>query len=116
MRYFDFEKVAHEARIPSDKLAAISRSVRQDFPHDDMMHELHLLRACLAVRDGHATLEEVLASDTRTRLMARREAERVRQQTARYIDRHGWDVTEDEETWRAYQQRRMDQDYRDDEW
>jgi hypothetical protein len=67
LRYFDFEKVAHEARIPSDKLAELSRGVRQDFPNDDMMYELHLLRACLAVRDGHATLEEVLASDMPTR-------------------------------------------------
>jgi len=44
------------------------------------------------------------------------EAERVREQTRRYIDRHGWDVAEDDEAWREYQRRRMAQEYADDEW
>lgn len=44
------------------------------------------------------------------------EAERMREQVRLYIDRHGWDVAEDEETWKAYQQRRMAAEYGDDEW
>lgn len=44
------------------------------------------------------------------------EAERVREQARRYLDRHGWDVVEDEQVWRKYQRRRMAQEYRDDEW
>ena len=44
------------------------------------------------------------------------EAERVREQVRRYLDRYGWDVAEDEERWRRYQRRRMAQEYRDDEW
>ena len=44
------------------------------------------------------------------------EAERVREQTQAYLDRHGWDVADDEEGWRAYQRRRMAQEYRDDRW
>jgi hypothetical protein len=44
------------------------------------------------------------------------EAERVREQVGRYIDRHGWDVAEDDEAWRRYQRRRMGEDYGDDEW
>jgi len=43
-------------------------------------------------------------------------AERVREQTRRYIDRHGWDVADDEAAWRAYQRRRMGQEYGHDEW
>jgi metal-responsive CopG/Arc/MetJ family transcriptional regulator len=43
-------------------------------------------------------------------------AERVREQVARYLDRHGWDVAEDEEAWRQYQRRRMREDYGDDDW
>jgi metal-responsive CopG/Arc/MetJ family transcriptional regulator len=43
-------------------------------------------------------------------------AERVRQQTQRYLDRHGWDVVDDEKAWRTYQRRRMADEYRDDEW
>jgi metal-responsive CopG/Arc/MetJ family transcriptional regulator len=42
------------------------------------------------------------------------EAERVREQVGRYIDKHGWDVAEDDEAWREYQGRRMREDYGDD--
>lgn len=44
------------------------------------------------------------------------EAERMREQVGRYIDRHGWDVAEDDEAWRQYQRRRMGEDYGGDEW
>jgi metal-responsive CopG/Arc/MetJ family transcriptional regulator len=44
------------------------------------------------------------------------EAERVRLQILRYLDRHGWDVADDEAAWRKYQRRRMATEYRDDEW
>ncbi len=44
------------------------------------------------------------------------ELERTREQVSSYIDRHGWDVAEDGAAWKRYQQRRMEQDYGDDEW
>ena len=44
------------------------------------------------------------------------EAERIREQTQAYLDRHGWDVADDEAAWRQYQRRRTAQEYRDDEW
>jgi metal-responsive CopG/Arc/MetJ family transcriptional regulator len=44
------------------------------------------------------------------------DAERVREQARRYLDRHGWDVVENGEAWRRYQRRRMAEEYRDDEW
>ena len=54
---------------------------------------------------------------SRSGLLARLlEAEKVRDQTRRYIDRYGWDVTEDEEAWRAHQRRRMEEEYGHDEW
>jgi hypothetical protein len=40
----------------------------------------------------------------------------VREKARRYIDRHGWDVAEDESSWRAYQRRRTEQEYGDDKW
>jgi metal-responsive CopG/Arc/MetJ family transcriptional regulator len=43
-------------------------------------------------------------------------AERLREQVSQYIDRHGWDVAEDAEAWRRYQQRRMQEDYGGDDW
>ncbi len=54
---------------------------------------------------------------SRSELLARLlEAERVREQTQEYLDRHGWDVADDEGAWRRYQRHRMAQEYRDDEW
>jgi len=54
---------------------------------------------------------------TRSGLLAQLlEAERVREQTRRYLDRYGWDVAEDPARWRRYQKRRMAEEYRGDEW
>jgi hypothetical protein len=44
------------------------------------------------------------------------EAERLQRKLREYIDRHGWDVAEDEEAWREYQRRRMAEEYAADEW
>jgi hypothetical protein len=34
--------------------------IRKDFPADDMMYDLRVLRACIAVRDGYAKIQDVL--------------------------------------------------------
>lgn len=60
MKYFDYESAAREAGIPDDKLEAIVRLMEAEFPHDQMMAELHVLRACHAILDGRVTLDEVL--------------------------------------------------------
>ncbi len=44
------------------------------------------------------------------------EAEQIREQTRAYIDRHGWDVCEDDDAWREYQRRRTSEEYGDDDW
>jgi metal-responsive CopG/Arc/MetJ family transcriptional regulator len=44
------------------------------------------------------------------------EAEQIQTQVRRYIDQHGWDVADDEGRWRQYQQARMAEEYRDDDW
>jgi hypothetical protein len=60
MRFFDYEKVAQEAHIAPRTLADLRRLIRQDFPEDEMMYELHLLRVCMAIREGILTSEEAL--------------------------------------------------------
>ncbi|MBI4526186.1 MAG: hypothetical protein HY695_20495 [Deltaproteobacteria bacterium] len=63
MKYFDYESVAREASIPDKKLRQLVKLVRQEFPHDAMMVELHVLRACpacLAVRDRHVQIDDAL--------------------------------------------------------
>jgi metal-responsive CopG/Arc/MetJ family transcriptional regulator len=44
------------------------------------------------------------------------EAEKIREQTRRYLDRYDWDVVEDTEAWREYRRRLASETYRDDEW
>ena len=66
MRYFDFEKVAREAAIPEDKLEELCQSIRREFPRDDMMYELHVLRACMAIKDGHVSLEDAIGLESVT--------------------------------------------------
>ncbi|MGD0694182.1 MAG: hypothetical protein ABSB82_04955 [Terriglobia bacterium] len=60
MHYFDYQSAAREAQIPQEKLDELSRMVRQEFPSDEMMYELHLLRACRAIRDGVLTVDDAL--------------------------------------------------------
>ena len=64
-----------------------------------------------------ADAEAARRRTTRSALLAELlEAERVREQTRRYLDRHGWDVAEDDKAWQEYQRHRMAQEYADDEW
>ena len=60
MRYFDYETIAQRAGIPEEKLKELCKLVRQEFPRDNMMYELHLLRACQSISEGHITLDEAI--------------------------------------------------------
>lgn len=68
MHYFDYEKVARQAHVSLEKLDELRQVIRQDFPKDDMMFELHLLRVCMAIREGVLTLEEALRPEPATRI------------------------------------------------
>ena len=60
MKYFDYETVAREAKIPPEKRKRLVQLMREEFPNDPLMCELHVLRACMAIRDGHITMEDAL--------------------------------------------------------
>ena len=62
MQYFDYENVARRAGISQEQLDELCKLVRQEFPRDDMMYELHLLRICLSIQSGHINLNQVLHS------------------------------------------------------
>jgi metal-responsive CopG/Arc/MetJ family transcriptional regulator len=67
----------------------------------------------IAFADEAAKRRGTSRSELLAQLLA---AERVREQTVTYLDRHGWDVVDDEAAWRRYQRRRMAEEYRADEW
>ena len=67
MSYFNFTPVAEEAGISPDKLCELCAVIRREYPADDMLYELHVLRACMAVRDGLITLDDVLRTESEPR-------------------------------------------------
>jgi hypothetical protein len=62
MEHFDYLTVARQAAIPEASLHELCERIRSEFPHDDLLYELHVLRACIAIRDGLSRIEDVLAS------------------------------------------------------
>jgi len=63
MYFFDYQQIAKEASIQEDSLDALATRMRREFPKDEMMFELHTVRACMAVRDGHVSLADILADE-----------------------------------------------------
>lgn len=60
--YFDYESLAKEIGLSAAQLDVIKRGIRSDYPHDDMLFELHVLRACMVIKNGDATYEQVVRS------------------------------------------------------
>jgi hypothetical protein len=58
--YFDYPAVAREAGIGAADLRAIIHIFEADYPHDLMLRELHILRACNAVKAGRVALADIL--------------------------------------------------------
>lgn len=61
MDYFDYEAVGRQAKIPP-KMQELRSLVQCEFPNDPLMCELHLLRVCMAIRNGDIDLEDALKS------------------------------------------------------
>lgn len=58
--FFDYTHLAQEAGVSDADLARLKQAIRADYPGDDMLYELRLLRTCRAIRDGHSTVAEAL--------------------------------------------------------
>ena len=67
----------------------------------------------VAFADEEALRRRTSRSGLLTQLL---QAERVHEQTRKYLDRYGWDVVDDEAAWRDHQRRRAAEEYSDDEW
>jgi hypothetical protein len=61
--YFEYENIAREANIPADQLQELRQLVRREFPQDDMLYELHLLRICMAIKQGFITIAEAIQAE-----------------------------------------------------
>ncbi len=45
IEYFDYYKAAEEMLIPQEIVTKVENDVKNEFPDDKMMYELHVLRA-----------------------------------------------------------------------
>ncbi|MEX0774315.1 MAG: hypothetical protein WD042_01235 [Phycisphaeraceae bacterium] len=61
MDYFNYQRMADEAGLTAKQLQRLVKAVEREFPSDPMLVELHLLRACRAIRDKAVTLEQAVA-------------------------------------------------------
>jgi len=66
MEYFDYESAAREAKLTDEQLRRLFEVVRRDYPDDAMLFELHVLRACNAIREGRTTFEQVVGETAET--------------------------------------------------
>lgn len=57
---FDIEKAKAESGLDPDLLQKIEHKVREDFT-DEMMFELHFIRAIRALKEGRLTVEQLSA-------------------------------------------------------
>ena len=60
--YFDYLSAARDCRLTSEQVTALEAVERHEFPDDQMMFELHMLRVIEQDRAGHLKLEEVLSA------------------------------------------------------
>ena len=60
MEMFNLEKIKKESGLPTAELARLEDQIRQEFEGDEMMFELHLIRAIKAIKEGWVTLEGAL--------------------------------------------------------
>ncbi len=58
--YFDYLSAARQCNLTPDQVAALETLERQEFPQDQMMFELHMLRLIEQIRIGRLKLEDVL--------------------------------------------------------
>ncbi len=58
---FDLEILKRESGLTQDQLVRLEQDVRAEFPHDEMMFEIHLLRILEAIKKGWITPDVALS-------------------------------------------------------
>jgi hypothetical protein len=55
---FDIETAFRRSGLSVNEIEKIKRQVRRDFPNDDMMYELHIIRILNAMKKGYWKLDD----------------------------------------------------------
>jgi hypothetical protein len=59
--FFDYVSAANRAGIPRQALEKLREYFHAEFPDDEMMAELHLLRAVLSIERRDTTIDDILS-------------------------------------------------------
>ncbi|SFM80163.1 hypothetical protein [Thermodesulforhabdus norvegica] len=62
---FNLEEVKRASGLSAGELTRLEEEIRREFEGDEMMFELHLIRAIRAIKEGWVTLEETLSKSER---------------------------------------------------
>jgi len=57
---FNLEEIKRESGLSAAELARLEEQIKREFEGDEMMFELHLIRAIKAIKKGWVTLQEAL--------------------------------------------------------
>jgi len=63
VEYFDYIKVAKKCRITEEVLKELEELERKEFPRDQMMFELHMLRMLKSIEKGVVKPKEILKEE-----------------------------------------------------
>jgi hypothetical protein len=55
---YDVEAAFKKSGLSKAEIQRIKRQVRKDFPNDDMMYELHIIRILNAMKKGYWKLDD----------------------------------------------------------
>lgn len=62
VEYFDYPTIAKRCKISTKIVKEIEKLERKEFPRDQMMFELHMLRILRSIEKGIVKPEEILRS------------------------------------------------------
>lgn len=62
---FNVERLKKESGFSKETLKKIEDEVRKEFPDDEMMFKLHLLRVLSALKEGTISLDDVVSESKR---------------------------------------------------
>ncbi len=67
MGMFNLEEIKRESGLSATELAWLEEQIKREFEGDEMMFELHLIRAIKIIKEGWVTLQEALENGERVR-------------------------------------------------
>lgn len=63
----DIERILRKKGLTQQQIDLLKAEVRREFPNDDMMYELHLIRLVHSLMEGYCNLKDLLPLEEQKR-------------------------------------------------